>query len=191
MGLTTPQGLFTHPIIFPPWDRSVSFNLLSEFESTLFFGSQIIFPIMIKQIPLISFKSWYVTEPGFEHTLQSPSYVLLVPITAHHGTTVLASEWCWWLFCQAHPDSREISAFYRGTEWATRGKEIWAKGSQDGRNKNGSWCPFFPCLPLSTHRCFENIPLSFSVQTSRLSMTSEWIKIQVQLLIQRRKLIVT
>lgn len=40
---------------------------------------------MIKQIPLISFKSQCVTEPGFEHKLSDPSCVFLVPTTAHHG----------------------------------------------------------------------------------------------------------
>lgn len=69
MALTTLLKDSSHTPSSPPRDRSVSFKLLSEFESTFSFGFQIIFSIMIKQFPLISFKSEYVTEPGFEHKL--------------------------------------------------------------------------------------------------------------------------
>ena len=92
MALTTPPRTLHTPHHLFPGDRSVSFNLLSECESTFFFGSQTIFSIMIKQIPLISLKSECVTEPGFEHKLSDPSCVLLVPITAHHGALMSACD---------------------------------------------------------------------------------------------------
>lgn len=70
MALTTPPRALQHTPSSPHHETDLChLTSFQNLKALSFFGSQTIFSIMIKQIPLISFKSWYVTEPGFEHEL--------------------------------------------------------------------------------------------------------------------------
>lgn len=166
MALTTLLKDSSHTPSSPPRDRSVSFNLLSEFESTFSFGFQTIFSIMIKQLPLISFKSEYVTEPGFEHKL--PDFRAQVatcwcPLQPILGPQCLllsdADDW------SAEPtlSAGRLLCLQRAGERCRR-EEICTRSSQDRRNRHGRGCPFFPYWPSSTQRCSEDM-LNINVLT--------------------------
>lgn len=158
MALTTLLKDSSHTPSSPPRDRSVSFNLLSEFESTFSFGFQTIFSIMIKQLPLISFKSEYVTEPGFEHKL--PDFRAQVASCWYPLQPILGLQ------CLLLSDVDDWSAeptlsagrllCLQRARGRCRQEEICTKGSQDRRNRNGSGCPFHACRLPHTDRCSEN-----------------------------------
>lgn len=155
MALTTPPRTLHTPHHLFPGDRSVSFNLLSECESTFFSGSQIIFSIMIKQIPLISLKSQCVTEPGFEHKLSDPSCVLLVPITAHHGALMPA---CDVDDCSVKPT---LTAG-RSPHFTGGSSEVQREGSRSQsipRRERQKWRFLSPLLMLTSLHTLRTFPL--------------------------------